>query len=129
VHPGSLRAALAAKPRGKLVLVTDAMPPVGADEPSYVLYGETITAEDGVLRNASGALAGSVLDMASAVRNTVSWLDVPLDEAARMASTYPAQWLGLGDTFGRIAPGYRADLVLLNDDLHVIGTWIAGIPD
>ncbi|UYB53089.1 N-acetylglucosamine-6-phosphate deacetylase [Xanthomonas sp. AM6] len=126
VHPASLRVALAAKPRGKLFLVTDAMPMVGADSPDFDLYGETITAVDGVVRNAAGTLAGSALDMASAVRNTVQWLGVPLDEAARMASLYPAQCVGLDDRYGRIAPGYQADLVLLDDALQVQRTWIAG---
>ena len=126
VHPASLRVALKAKPRGKVFLVTDAMPPVGADDPSYELYGEVITARDGVVRNAAGALAGSALDMATAVRNTVQWLGVPLEEASRMASTYPAQFLGLGDRLGRIAPGYQADFVALDDQLQVIGTWIEG---
>ncbi len=126
VHPGSLRVALAAKPRGKLFLVTDAMPMVGADDPSFALYGEVITAIDGVVRNAAGALAGSALDMATAVRNCVHLLGLPLDEAVRMASTYPAQFLGLGDRTGRIAPGLRADLVLLDGSLQVRSTWIAG---
>ena len=129
VHPASLRVALAAKPRGKLFLVTDAMPPVGAQDPSYSLYGEIITAVDGVVRNAAGALAGSALDMATAVRNTVRLLGVDLAEAARMASTYPAQFLGLGERYGRIAPGFQADLVLLDDDLQVVATWIAGSAD
>ncbi|QNH15623.1 N-acetylglucosamine-6-phosphate deacetylase [Xanthomonas sp. SS] len=126
VHPASLRVALAAKPRGTLFLVTDAMPMVGADSPSFDLYGETITEVDGVVRNAAGALAGSALDMASAVRNSVQWLGVSLDEAARMASLYPAQCLGLDDRYGRIAPGYQADLVLLDEALQVRQTWIAG---
>jgi len=129
VHPASLRVALAAKPRGKLFLVTDAMPPVGADDPSYSLYGEVITAVDGVVRNAAGALAGSALDMATAVRNSVDLLGLSLEEAARMASTYPAQFLGLGDRYGRIAPGYQADLVLLDEQLQVQATWIAGSAD
>lgn len=126
VHPASLRVALAAKPRGKVFLVTDAMPPVGADEPSYRLYGETITARDGVVRNAAGSLAGSALDMATAVRNAVAMLGVPLAEAARMASTYPAAFLGIDGDRGRIAPGCHADLVWLDRDLQVAGTWIAG---
>lgn len=126
VHPASLRVALAAKPRGKVFLVTDAMPMVGSDDPTFDLYGETITAVDGVVRNAAGSLAGSALDMASAVRNSVRLLGLPLDEAARMASTYPAEFLGLGDTRGRIAPGWRADLVALDADLQVVGTWIGG---
>lgn len=126
VHPGSLRVALAAKPRGRLLLVTDAMPPVGAADPSYVLYGETITAIDGVVRNAAGSLAGSALDMATAVRNTVQLLGQPLAEAARMASTYPAQFLNVDDRMGHIAEGFQADLVVLDDALQVRGTWIAG---
>jgi N-acetylglucosamine-6-phosphate deacetylase len=126
VHPASLRVALMAKPRGKLFLVTDAMPPVGADDPSYELYGEVITARDGVVRNAAGVLAGSALDMATAVRNSVTMLGLPLEEASRMASTYPAEFLGIGDRYGRIAPGYRADLVALDDSLRVIATWIDG---
>ncbi len=126
VHPASLRVALAAKPRGKVFLVTDAMPPVGSDDPDYVLYGETITARDGVVRNAAGALAGSALDMATAVRNAVSMLGVPLAEAARMASLYPARFLRIDDHRGRIAAGYRADLVLLDDKFDVATTWIAG---
>ena len=129
VHPASLRVALAAKPRGKLLLVTDAMPMVGADSPSFDLYGETITAIDGVVRNAAGALAGSALDMATAVRNSVQWLGVDLAEAARMASTYPAQCFGLGERLGRIAPGYQADLVLVDADVHVLDTWVAGQRD
>ncbi len=126
VHPGALRVALAAKPRGKVFLVTDAMPMVGSDDPSFALYGEVIAAVDGVVRNAAGALAGSALDMATAVRNCVHLLGLPLEEAARMASTYPAQFLGLESRLGRIAPGWQADLVLLDDALAVRSTWIAG---
>ena len=126
VHPASLRVAIAAKPRGKMLLVTDAMPPVGADDPRYVLNGETITVKDGICQTAQGVLAGSALDMASAVRNTVQMLGLPLDEAARMASTYPADFLGLGASHGRIAVGCRADLVALDDDCRVRRSWIGG---
>lgn len=129
VHPASLRVALAAKPRGKVFLVTDAMPMVGSDNPAFELYGETITAVDGVVRNAAGALAGSALDMITAVRNTVGLLGLSLAEASRMASTYPAQFLGLDDRYGHIAAGYQADFVLLDADLQVQGTWIAGQRD
>ena len=126
VHPASLRVAIAAKPRGKMLLVTDAMPPVGADRPDYVLNGETIVVRDGICQTAQGVLAGSALDMASAVRNAVQLLGLPLEEAVRMASTYPAEFLGLGASQGRIAPGYRADLVVLDDEYHVQRSWISG---
>jgi N-acetylglucosamine-6-phosphate deacetylase len=129
VDAASLRVALRAKPRGKIFLVTDAMPPVGATDPSYVLNGETITARDGICQTASGTLAGSALSMIDAVRNTIDTLDVPLDEAARMASTYPADFLGLGATHGRIEAGCRADFTVVDQDMNVTETWIGSIRD
>ena len=126
VHPASLRVAIAAKPRGKMLLVTDAMPPVGSDDPEFILNGEAITIRDGVCQTAQGVLAGSALDMAGAVRNAVQLLGLPLDEAVRMASTYPADFLGLGASHGRIAAGYQADLVALNNDCRVLRSWIGG---
>jgi N-acetylglucosamine-6-phosphate deacetylase len=119
VHPASLRVALAAKPRGKVFLVTDAMPPVGGDSPTYTLGGVAITCRDGRCETPDGVLAGSALDMASAVRHSVATLGVDLAEAARMASTYPAEFLGLGETHGRIARGYRADFVVVDRELRV----------
>ena len=71
-------------------------------------------------------LAGSSLDMAAAVRNTIEQAGIAPQEALRMASTYPADFLGLGATHGRIAPGYRADFVVLDDALRVRETWIGG---
>lgn len=129
VHPATLRIALAAKPRGKIFLVTDAMPPVGSDDAQFSINGKTITCRDGKCANADGVLAGSALDMASAVRNTIDMLGVVADEALRMASTYPAAFLGLEKTHGRIAPGYAADLVALDGDFAVRHTWIAGVRD
>jgi N-acetylglucosamine-6-phosphate deacetylase len=126
VHPASLRVAIAAKARGKMLLVTDAMPPVGADSHEYVLNGETIIARDGICQTAQGVLAGSALDMAAAVRNTVQMLGLPLEEAVRMASTYPADFLGLGASHGRIAVGCEADLVVLDDKYAVQQSWIGG---
>ncbi|MCX7512556.1 N-acetylglucosamine-6-phosphate deacetylase [Frateuria sp. STR12] len=126
VHPASLRIAIGAKPPGKCVLVTDAMPPVGSARPDYVLNGQTITARDGICMSDAGVLAGSALDMAGAVRNTVNLLGLPLAEASRMASAYPAEWLGLEQTHGCIAPGQRADFAVLDDTLHVRETWVGG---
>ncbi|HET7307142.1 MAG TPA: N-acetylglucosamine-6-phosphate deacetylase [Gammaproteobacteria bacterium] len=126
VYPPSLRVALAAKPVGKVFLVTDAMAPVGAADPSFVLNGETITIRDGICQTADGVLAGSALTMIDAVRNCVELLGLPLDEAARMASTYPADFLGLADSRGRIAPGCRADFTVIDDDFTVHETWIGG---
>jgi N-acetylglucosamine-6-phosphate deacetylase len=65
--------------------------------------------------------------MATAVRNAVSLLGLEVAEAARMASEYPAAFLGLDHELGRIAPGYRANLALLDDELKVRRSWIEGV--
>jgi N-acetylglucosamine-6-phosphate deacetylase len=126
VDPVMLKLALRCKRHDRFMLVTDAMPPVGSPEPSFVLQGRTIHVKDGVCRDESGTLAGTGLDMATAVRNAVALLNLDLAEAARMASEYPAAFLGLDRELGRIAPGYRANLALLDDDLRVTRTWIEG---
>jgi len=126
VHPAALQLALASKPRGKLMLVTDAMTPLGTDATRFELYGATIHRRDGRLVTNDGTLAGADLDMAQAVRNCVGLLGLPREEALRMASLYPAEFLGMADRRGRLAPGYQADLVLLDQSNHTLGTWVAG---
>jgi N-acetylglucosamine-6-phosphate deacetylase len=118
---------LALRGAGSPMLTTDAMPPVGGTKPSFTLYGHEITVEDGRCATRDGKLAGSALDMSTAVGNCVRHLDVTLTEALTYASLSPARFLGLGDQLGRIAQGFRADLVAFEpDDVRVIGTWVAG---
>jgi N-acetylglucosamine-6-phosphate deacetylase len=126
VDPVVLRVALRCKPHDRFILITDAMPSVGSDSVSFVLQGKTIAVKDGVCVDEHGTLAGSDLDMASAVRNAVEMLGLSLAEASGMASRSPAEFLGLGGVMGRIAPSYRGDLVLLDDGLRVLDTWIGG---
>ena len=126
VDPRVLRIVLKAKRHDRLMLVTDAMPSVGTQERSFQLQGRTISVVDGYCVDEQGTLAGTALDMARAVRNATALLGVPLGEAVRMASEYPADFLGLGGSVGRIAAGCRADLVVADDDLNVLETWIGG---
>ena len=125
VDPVMLKLALRLKGPDRLMLVTDAMPSVGSAQKTFMLDGQKIVAEDGVCMGQDGTLAGSDLDMASALRNAVRLMDQDVAAAANMASRNPAMFLGLGDTIGSIAPGKRADLVLMTDDLHVVRSWIA----
>jgi N-acetylglucosamine-6-phosphate deacetylase len=127
VDPVMLRLAMRCKRHDRFVLVTDAMPAVGSNADSFVLQGKTIRVVDGVCRDEHGTLAGTALDMAGAIRNAVSMLHLDLTEALRMASEYPADFLGLGHELGRIAPGHRANLALVDDKLNVHRTWIDGI--
>jgi N-acetylglucosamine-6-phosphate deacetylase len=125
VAPAMLRLAL--RGLGQAMLVTDAMPPVGGSRNEFMLCGRQIAARDGRCVTADGTLAGAALDLASAVRNSVRLLDLSLGDALRLASTAPAAFLGVADRLGRLAPGYRADLVALDPaEIRVLATWIAG---
>ena len=126
VHPAVLKLALAAKGSDRFFLVTDAMPPVGTDATGFELYGQRILRRDGRLVTEDGTLAGADIDMVTAVRNCVHMLGLPLEDALAMASLRPAEFLRLDGRFGRLAPGYSADLVLLGRDLEVLDTWVCG---
>jgi N-acetylglucosamine-6-phosphate deacetylase len=126
VDPVTMKLALRCKPIDRFMLVTDAMPTVGMQGEFFMLQGRRITVREGMCLDEAGTLAGSNLDMAAAVRNAVRMLDVDLATAARMASEFPAAFLGLDRELGRIAPGYRATFVQADDALNVIGTWIDG---
>jgi N-acetylglucosamine-6-phosphate deacetylase len=129
VDPVTLKLALRCKRHDRFMLVTDAMPSVGSNADSFVLQGKTIRVVDGVLRDEQGTLAGTALDMAAAVRNAVSMLSLDLALALRMGSEFPAEFLGLGHELGRIAPGYRANLALIDEGVQIRRTWIDGISD
>jgi N-acetylglucosamine-6-phosphate deacetylase len=118
---------LALRGLGRPILVTDAMPPVGGKSSNFKIGSETVTVHNGRCEAHDGKLAGAFLDMASAVRNCVRWLEVPLADALRFASVHPAQFLGLGNRLGRLARGFRADMVALDTArIEVLETWVAG---
>jgi len=129
VHPAALAVAVAAKKRGRALLVTDAMATVGSANKTFVLDGSLIQEVDGCCRNSVGELAGSALDMLTAVANTLKFTDLDLPEALRMASTYPAHALKLEGQFGYIKPGYQASFIELDDDLNLYRSWVNGAPD
>jgi N-acetylglucosamine-6-phosphate deacetylase len=124
--PVVLRIAMRCKRRDRFMLVTDAMPSVGTDIRSFNLQGRRITVLGNLCLDEDGRLAGANIDMASCVRNAMTLLGLPLSEAVRMASLYPAQFMGLAQELGRIAPGYRANFVLADEQIKVLDTWIDG---
>ncbi len=126
VHPTAAKLALASKPRGKLLIVTDAMSPVGTTDTEFNFFDGKVTRTGNKLTAESGQLAGSVLNMAGAVQYAVTELEVTQTEALRMASLYPAEFIGKSTSMGRIAPGYRADFVLLDETGQAQQCWIGG---
>ncbi|WP_395391397.1 N-acetylglucosamine-6-phosphate deacetylase [Novosphingobium sp. BL-8A] len=127
LHPATVRVALRAKGPQRLMLVTDAMPSVGTDDPEFVLHGRRIRRVGDKLLGEDDVIAGSTLTMDAALRQVLAQTGIPLADALTMASATPARFLGLQDQTGAIAPGLRADLVLLDSDLAVRRSWIGGI--
>src|SRR4029077_4268060 len=126
IHVAPAMLQLAWKGAGTPMLVTDAMPNVGGVKKSFTLYGSEIMVEGQRVTMKDGTLAGSGIDMATAVRNCVKLLGVPLADALRSATRAPAEFPGLGNRFGRIAPAYRADMVALDPaNVRVLGTYLA----
>jgi N-acetylglucosamine-6-phosphate deacetylase len=123
VHPAVVRLLARAKGARNTTFVTDAIEAAGQPDGTYHLGAEPVTVRDGRAVTGGGALAGSTLTMDTAVRNAVAW-GIPLADALHMAATTPARVLGLRK--GRIAPGYDADLAVLDADLQVVATILAG---
>ncbi len=122
----ALRSAAAATPSWSLMRCRR----LAEDRSSFALYGEMISCRDGRCETQSGRLAGTVLDMASAVANCIRLLGVALPDALRFASTNPATLLGLDHVLGKIVPGHRADLVAFDpNDIRIIATWVEGGED
>jgi N-acetylglucosamine-6-phosphate deacetylase len=126
VSPVVLRLALRCKQLDRFMIVTDGMPSIGTNDTSFDLQGRAISVVDGLLLDEMGRLAGSHTDMASAVRNALSLLALSLPEAVHMATRNPAAFLGLNREIGKISPRCRANLVLADDNLNVLDTWIDG---
>ena len=128
VHEANLRIALAAKRHDRFMLISDAMPPAAGGPDHFDLQGRRVTSANGCLQLDDGTLAGSVLTMDEAVRYVVNVVGLDLGDALAMASRIPATFLRRDNELGRIAPGYLASLVHLDDELRVLETWIEGRP-
>ncbi|MDO8281769.1 MAG: N-acetylglucosamine-6-phosphate deacetylase [Thermodesulfovibrionia bacterium] len=126
VHFSSVKIAWSAKKKGKMFIVTDSMPPVGSHECNFQLGPYSIRVENGKCVTGDDILAGSALDMATAVRNCIQKVGIPKDEALRMASTYPAHYLSLNNKLGYIAPGYEANLTIFNNEINISSVVVNG---
>lgn len=126
LHPATFRVGLQAKGTGRLMLVTDAMPTVGAEDDEFILQGRAIRRDGDKLLSQEGVLAGSTLTMAAAVANAIEQGAIDLPSAVEMATRTPAHFLGIAGETGAIEVGLRADLIAMRDDFTVIRTWIEG---
>ena len=126
VDPVVLKLALRCRPLNRFMLVTDAMPSVGCTRDHFILQGRRIEVRDGICLDPQGTLAGSDLNMATAVRNARDLLNLDIADAIQMASAWPAEFLGLAEARGSIREGLSADLLILDDAVKVARSWIDG---
>ncbi len=126
VDPACVAVAAQSMPE-RLFLVTDAMQTLAGKTTSFNLYGKDIALDDGRLTDKNGTLAGAHLAMDQAVRNVIKMTGIPDTMALAMASTIPARAIGMDDQLGVIAPGYRAGLTILDNELHPAGTVVDGV--
>ena len=110
----------------KLVLITDAMQAAGMPDGRYTLCAEEVEMHSGIVRTASGGLAGSTLSVDAAVRNMVELTGISPEEAIHMASLHPARLLGVDQQLGSLQAGKRASIIALDGGLHVQRVWIQG---
>ncbi|MGD8117682.1 N-acetylglucosamine-6-phosphate deacetylase [Vibrio sp. TRT 29B02] len=110
----------------KLVLVTDATAPAGADMDYFIFVGKKVYYRDGKCVDENGTLGGSALTMIEAVQNTVEHVGIALDEALRMATLYPAKAIGMADKLGLVKKGMIANLTVFDRDFNVQATVVNG---
>lgn len=126
VDPVAVRIAWRCKGSDRMMLVTDAMPPVGSDITEFSLLGRRIIVDGGACHGTDGTLAGTAIDMSAAVRNMIRFTGCTLPEASRMASLSPATFLGIEGDTGSIEAGKRADLIVADDGLNVADVFVGG---
>ncbi len=110
----------------KLILVTDATAPVGADITEFDFVGTTVYYKDGKCFNQDGTLGGAALTMIEAIEKSVKFVGIELSEAIRMATLYPAKAISVDNKLGSIDAGKIANLAIFNDDYEVVATVING---
>ena len=125
VHPDLIRLLMRDKPINKVVLVTDSLKPTEqANCPLFANREEVYLKDDLFLRKTDDVIAGSSLTMIKGIRNLFKY-GIPLENAVEMASTNPSRILGLGKR-GLLVPGYEADIVVFDDDFHVLASMVGG---
>ncbi|MEZ4729640.1 MAG: N-acetylglucosamine-6-phosphate deacetylase [Caldilineaceae bacterium] len=126
VHPAAMNVLARCKGVERILLITDAMRAAGLPEGEYELGGQPVTVTDGSCRLVDGTLAGSILTMERALANFMAATGLTLADAWPVTSRTPAQSLGLAHQVGALAPGYQADLVLLDAQFQVVATVVEG---
>ncbi|MGD0878229.1 MAG: N-acetylglucosamine-6-phosphate deacetylase [Anaerolineales bacterium] len=126
VHPAIVKFLIKAKGTDRTILITDAIRATGMPDGDYSLGDQMVHVKDGVARTDAGGLAGSTLTMDQALRKVMEFVEISLPEALPMATRVPATAMNLESHKGTIAPGFDADIVVLDESYHVRMTMVGG---
>lgn len=126
-HFAAVRCAYRLKGPDKLALITDAMMACDMKDGNYTLGGQKVYVKDGAARLEGGQLAGSTLTLDKAVKNIINNCDVNIADTVKMASSTPARILKIDNKKGYIKEGYDADIVVFDDNINIIKTFVGGI--
>ncbi len=126
VHPAAIQALYLCKGSDRLVIISDAIRASGLPDGDYAFVGQQVRVHEGQARLKDGELAGSTATMDAGFRNILRITGCTLVDAAQMCATSPAASLGLGTHKGKIAPGFDADIAVLDADLNVVQTVVNG---
>ncbi len=127
VVPGAIKALVSAKGWDHVVLITDCLGCGGMPEGEYMSGGLPVVMRDGACYLADGSsLAGSIATLAQVVKNVYDWNIVTAEQALRMATEVPARSAGIDGRCGSIKPGRAADFVVLDAELNLEATYMAG---
>jgi N-acetylglucosamine-6-phosphate deacetylase len=128
VHPDVAEVLFSAAP-GRVALITDSMAAAAAADGDYRLGSLNVSVRDGLaVLSGTSTIAGSTLTQDAALRLAVSAVGLSLPDAIGALTAVPARALGRGSQFGLLEAGYAADVVVLDETLHVTGVWAAGRP-
>ena len=115
VHPAVIKAAYNAVPHDKFVLITDSLMAAGCGDGEYTLAGLRVNVSCGIARTEDGAIAGSMLDLFTAMRNLMNFTGISLEKALPCATSNPAKMLSLDKITGSLRVGLRADIIILDE--------------
>lgn len=125
-HSAAMEIVLRCKPKGKVILISDAMQATGLADGQYRLGTLDVIVQDGIVRTEDGSLAGSTTTILQSVRGLIEKMDVDPLTAVHMASLNPSQLLGVEKNLGSIKIGKQADFVIVNQKFEVVMTMIKG---
>ena len=126
VHPSVIRATFAMFGEERIILISDSMRATGLEDGEYTLGGQPVTVKGNLATLHDGTIAGSATNLMDCMRFVVKEVGLPLETAVRCATANPAREIGIYHDVGSITAGKKADFVLLDQNLDIVGVYIDG---